>query len=228
MFPYAGGGASVFQRFVADVGHEEWLDVAVVQLPGRAGRLDEPAYADMEALLDALEPVLLPLLGVPFILLGYSMGATIAYELAVRFAQIQRTPRHLILAARRPPYRWSVEAAPGVPTAEDVVGKIRRLGATAPDLIDSSLFRTHFVPTLQADFALVDGYARFYPHVLPCPVLACGASDDPDVTVADIEAWRAAAGGPFASKLFTGGHFFLHSAHAQLLARIDRVLAGYA
>jgi glycosyltransferase involved in cell wall biosynthesis len=80
-FPHAGGGASAFARW------ERMLPAGVAvcpaQLPGRESRVSEPPLADMGALVQALAEAIQPHLGRPFAFFGHSMGAVVAFELAV-------------------------------------------------------------------------------------------------------------------------------------------------
>jgi surfactin synthase thioesterase subunit len=226
-FPYAGGGASVFRRWVADLEHSEWLDFAVVQLPGREDRVEETPHRDLTPLLNELEPALEPLLAIPYILFGYSMGALLAYELALRFTFRGKAPQLLMVAARTPPHRMK-KATAGLNLGEDaIMNKVRRLGGSAPGLIESKLFEEHFLPILQADFELVDSFSRSFPQILPCKLLTLAGSDDPEVPLEQSRAWAATAGGGFDLKIFKGGHFFLHSAHDEVISFVNRILTGY-
>ncbi len=55
-----------------------------------------------------LEEEILPLLDRPFAFFGYSLGATVAFELALRLEQKHRkAPRHVMAAARQPPHLQS-------------------------------------------------------------------------------------------------------------------------
>src|ERR1019366_6152829 len=79
-FPYAGGGASLFRDFSAQLPSE--VEVRPIQLPGRENRLIETAFTSIETLTATLEGVLLPYLNMPYAFFGHSMGALISFELA--------------------------------------------------------------------------------------------------------------------------------------------------
>ena len=55
---------------------------APARLPGRETRLDERPIDSMDHLISALADAIAPYLDKPFALLGHSMGAAIAFELA--------------------------------------------------------------------------------------------------------------------------------------------------
>jgi surfactin synthase thioesterase subunit len=219
--PYAGGGASAYRHWLTDLSGGDHVDFIAVQLPGRETRHQECSHTSMAVAVSELERVVKPVADVPLVLFGYSMGAVLAYELAFRLAQAGLTPHRLMVAARTPPYRVKARSADVPLSSAELVARVRRLGGTAPDVIESELFDQHFLPTLHADFTLVDSFSRPFPQVLPCDLLALGARDDPEVTVDDVRAWGAAAGGRFELELFDGGHFFLHTAHERVMACVN-------
>jgi medium-chain acyl-[acyl-carrier-protein] hydrolase len=226
--PYAGAGTAVYRRWLEDLAHEDWLDFAVVQLPGREKRLSEPKFEDIDILLETLEGALSSLSNLPYVLFGYSMGALLAYEAALRLTESGAAPRQLIVAARIPPYRVKSREVRLVLTREQLIAKILRLGSMSPSLIESDLFDNHILPNLQADFAMVDNHHRAVPQILPCPLLAMAGKDDPDVSVDQMRMWSVAGGRGFELEQYDGDHFFLHSAHERVIGTVNEVLGRYA
>lgn len=77
---HAGGGASLFRHW-----HEPFAtlaEICPVQLPGREGRLGEPAFASLHPLVDALIAALGDHLDRRYAIFGHSMGALVGFELA--------------------------------------------------------------------------------------------------------------------------------------------------
>ncbi len=50
------------------------MEVCAIRLPGRESRLAEPAFEQMEPLVDALTDAVLPRLDLPFVIFGHSMA----------------------------------------------------------------------------------------------------------------------------------------------------------
>src|SRR5450631_3469513 len=102
-FPYAGGGASLFHAWSEHLPPE--IEVCPIQLPGREARLSEQAFSQVDTLLAALVPILLPYLDKPYAFFGHSMGALISFELARMLQRdaLARPPLRLIVSGRRAP-----------------------------------------------------------------------------------------------------------------------------
>ncbi len=223
-FPYAGSGASVYRPWIDGLAHEQWLDFVAVQLPGRESRLDEPPCRNIDALLDDLVPAMTPKLDLPYALFGYSLGALLAYELAIRFAEMGRAPELLVLAARGVP-----QSRAGTRRLDRsmVIEKIAKLGGTAPGVIESPLFDSHFLPLLLADFTIADSHYRPFPQILPLSILALAADNDPEVPIKQVLGWKMMGGQGFDLERFNSGHFFLHSENGQVLATLAATLGAF-
>jgi medium-chain acyl-[acyl-carrier-protein] hydrolase len=101
--PYAGVGPSVYRRWAEALPAD--IEVGVVHLPGREGRLRETPFTRIEPLIDAASMALRPYLDLPFAMFGHSMGALVAFELARRFRDDDGSaPTHLFVSGRRAPH----------------------------------------------------------------------------------------------------------------------------
>ena len=78
--PYSGASAMVYSRWRRKL--PAWLQVRPVELPGRGARLAEPLLTDMQALSRQLANEQRLTANAPYALLGHSMGALLAFELA--------------------------------------------------------------------------------------------------------------------------------------------------
>jgi surfactin synthase thioesterase subunit len=110
-FPHAGGGASAFRGWTRD--QPPGVDIRAVQLPGREDRIREPFPEDILALCEAL----LPSLDVPYVLVGNSLGALVAFELARQFQQRYFLPPIRLVAVGARPPGTEYQPPPGAPLA---------------------------------------------------------------------------------------------------------------
>lgn len=207
LFPYAGGGSSLFRQwgraFDADI------DVLPVQLPGREGRLREPAIALLDQLADEVSEALLPLCDRPFVLFGWSMGARIAHAVARRCEATGQPPHLLIAAANSAPHLLYGRSHIHHLADEDFWRGLADLGGTPSEALSDPGLRELAGPMLRADFALIETAPISEPPSLACPVVAVAATADALVEMENVAAWQTATTGPFLLIRLAGGHFCL-------------------
>jgi surfactin synthase thioesterase subunit len=224
-FHHAGGNASFYQPWLKEFQPLAWVEFVAVQLPGRGRRLSEPPIDALPALLEALDKDLAGLLDQPHVLFGFSMGAILAFELALRRQRLGlRMPATLVLAGRGAPLPTPAAVTRAAFSRDMIIRELKRLGGTDPALLQDSPFLDIFMRTFQADFAIADAHHCAAPEPLHCPMHVWSGADDPEVSIERIFRWNGFAGGHFASHLFPGGHFFVRSAHAQVIDMLMRIL----
>lgn len=222
-FPFAGGGASTFRGWQAALPAS--IEVCAVQLPGREGRIQEPPFTRIEALVAPLREALAPYFDLPFALFGHSMGAAIAHRLAVELqADGARTPLLLAVSGRQAPHLAPLEAPFYDLPRDAFLERLKALEGTPPEVLDHPELVELLLPLLRADFELNDAYRPALAGPLGKPlqvaISAFGGIDDPHVAEAAIEAWRETTSGPFRRRRLPGDHFFLRSSQAALLAAL--------
>jgi medium-chain acyl-[acyl-carrier-protein] hydrolase len=210
-FPWAGGAAAAFRSWAA--GLPPSVDVCAVEYPGRAGREEEAPLETVAALARGCAPEVGALLDRPFGVLGYSLGALVAYEwLRALQAAGGPAPLHLLVCARRAPHL--VGGHPPLHLLEDAaladtVG--RRFGAIPDLLLREPELLGRFLAPLRADLRAVETYAYAPGPPLRAPLTALGGTRDDDVGAGDLVAWDRHTAGPFHAEQVEAGHFFLES-----------------
>ncbi|MFC4127911.1 thioesterase II family protein [Nocardia rhizosphaerae] len=223
-FSYAGGGPSVF-RPLAEVLAGTDIEVWSAQLPGRGVRADESAHRRIDPLVDEFGAAITAHLDRPYVLLGYSMGALVAFELT-RWLRAEQAPppAALQLAAFRAPQlpnpNIKVHYMP-----DDVLKTILVKEGTPPEVVaDDELMRVA-LPTLRADLELCDTYGFDRQSPLDLPMSVYGGEFDVRVSRTDLEQWRIQTTGPFQLTMFAGPHFFIHSDRDGLFSHLAGELA---
>ncbi|WP_278262167.1 alpha/beta fold hydrolase [Nocardia sp. AG03] len=207
--PPGGASAPYYRTLSRHIG--PGVEVSAVQYPGRQDRLGDPFVTDLHVLADRIAAALLARPGSQRVLFGHSMGATVAYETALRLDAAGEPVRALIVSGRPAP---SFPETGTLHRADDsaLIDDLERL---ASDPASVAVLRTEpglaelVLPALRADYQAVETYRQRPGAVLRCPVLALVSTEDPTTTVAQAERWREVTDGEFAVRTFPGGHFYL-------------------
>jgi len=216
-FPHAGGSAAFFLPVARALAPA--VDVLAVQYPGRQDRRAEPCIDDIPSLADHVYRALDGSLDRPLALFGHSMGALVAFEVARR---LQRDhpgrPAHLFVSGRRAPTRYREETV-HLRDDDGIIAEVRSLGGTDARVLDDRELRDMALPAIRGDYRAVETYRYVAGGPLRCPVTVLVGARDPRVTLEEATDWeKQAPEGSFDLKVFTGGHFYLTSQIAEVLA----------
>ncbi|MCG7529417.1 alpha/beta fold hydrolase [Streptomyces sp. OfavH-34-F] len=224
-FPHAGGAAGYWRPLSDAV--QPFADLRAVQYPGRQDRYREPAVRDLHRLADLIAAQLTagPPPAGPRVLLGHSMGASLAHEVALRLSRVPgQGPAGLVVSGRRAPSRLGAWKRPE--SDEALVARVRALGGTDPAVLADPGLLEVILPALRADYEAVAAYVPG-DGVLACPVVALTGDEDAEAPVEDVAPWAERTRGSFALRVLPGGHFFL-DAHVPAVAGAALALCGVA
>jgi medium-chain acyl-[acyl-carrier-protein] hydrolase len=222
-FPYAGGAALVFKRWVDFL--PSTLQVIPVELPGRGGRLREPPFLSLPALVEELAGEIEPLLDKPFVFYGHSMGAVIGFELARSLRRkYDREPQALFVGGRRAPQTPNDEPVTYHLPKEEFIEELIRLDGTPKEVVEHEELMEMMIPLLRADFQLIQTYEYTADTPLRCPITVYGGLEDIHVPRGLLLPWKEQTSSKFASYMLPGGHFFIRSSQDLLLRSLAREL----
>ena len=224
LFPYAGGGPTVFTKWCEDL--PSTIEGIVVHYPGRGSRFNEPAVKEMPRMVHELAQNIQPLLDKPFAFFGHSMGGMVAFELA----------RQLRRGLLQPPEQLFISAcgAPHLPDPNPIIHdlpdgeflkELNQLNGIPAELQNPEAMGL-LLPIVRADFQLIETYAHRSDEPFDFPISAFGAVDDPRVNRERFEAWSIHTKAKFESHFFPGDHFFINEARERILNHVINEIAG--
>jgi surfactin synthase thioesterase subunit len=217
--PWSGAGASAF-RFLAPLLPAD-VELYVLQLPGREERFNEAKLRRMHEVVAHALPDVMTLADSPLHLLGHSLGALVAYELALALrAQAGFEPDSLLVSGLSAPNVLAAASPSAWHRSSDAVfaAHISELGGTPRSIIESPAMLRALLPCIRADYELRETYEASSTLPLACPLLPCGGRGDRLLTPDGMAAWQRCSSAGQAPRWFDGDHFYL-TAQPALFAR---------
>lgn len=231
--PHAGGSASYYRRLVS--GQQGAPEVVAVQYPGRETRFGEPPATTIGDLLDDVAGPVRALLRdpVPTVLLGHSLGASLALRIAAGLSEGDG-PDVLALSGRSAwadPLGGEVQAGarPGVGQLRvPAAGKrddrslkdwIESLGGTPPELLDDDDFFAMHAGVVRADLAVHDSLAVHagQERAITVPLVLLAGARDRAASPEMVAPWAVHARSGVSTQVLDGGHFFFDDHSPQVV-----------
>lgn len=236
-FPHAGGAATYYFPLSRALSPD--VDVVAMQYPGRQDRLAEKPAVTIAELADGAYTALRDQRAIgagggrgrgrsrgeePVALFGHSMGAIVAFEVALRMRRDgMAPPSRLFVSGRRAPSTKRDEALVHTLDRAALIAQLRRVGGTDEKILGNPDLQELFLPTIRSDYQAIETY-RYQPGPpLNCPITALTGDNDAAVTPQEAAAWEAHGTGRFDLRVYTGGHFYLedHTAEVTELLRTE-------
>ncbi|MEO0884324.1 MAG: alpha/beta fold hydrolase [Cyanobacteria bacterium J06634_6] len=206
-FAYAGGSAWIFRPWAKQLPAN--VEVCAIELPGRGKRLVEPALTDLNDIIRSLGPQLLPLLDLPFACFGHSMGALIAFELCRWLRRtVQLSPAHVWVSAARAPQLSIPPPLMHQLPKQDFINRLKQYQGTPISVLNNLELMDLMLPTLRADFTVLETYAYQPRAPFTFPVTGFWGEQDSIVSQADVAAWQVHTT-QFELAAIAGDHFFM-------------------
>jgi medium-chain acyl-[acyl-carrier-protein] hydrolase len=181
----------------------------------------------MEALVDALGPVLANHDDLPYAIFGYSFGALVAFELARWMRRHRRRgPQRLLLASLVAPQilakaRLQLHTLPD----EELIEQVGlRYAEMPPALLHDGAMRAIILRTLRSDMACIETYEYAPADPLDVPIDVYVGDRDRATPRALLEGWKHQSRRAVGLHLLSGGHFVFETSSRERVAALGRTL----
>jgi medium-chain acyl-[acyl-carrier-protein] hydrolase len=210
--PHAGAGASIYSPWATPLAAAQ-IELRAVQYPGREDRIAETPIGSWRELVSALADNWLALsAGKESALFGHSMGAMLAFELALELRRRGAAENlvHVFVSGRNPPHiPKTTVPVHELPEERFLTEFIKRYQAGFPaELLADHEIMALLSPILRADCRVVETYAWTDRAPLNVPLSVFGGTNDPWTSREALEAWRGYTADDFALRMFAGDHYF--------------------
>jgi surfactin synthase thioesterase subunit len=206
-FPHAGGSASFY--FPVSTALTPAIDVAAIQYPGRQDRRAEPGVSSIHELADAIFHAVRPLANRSLAFFGHSMGAILAYEVALRLEDAGTAPlARLYVSGRRAPSCHREETL-HQQSDQALIAELKHLSGTSSDLLTDPEALEMILPAIKCDYQAIETYRPRNTQPLRAPITAIVGDEDSRVTLDEAKAWHGHSAVSFDLRVLPGGHFYL-------------------
>lgn len=205
-FPCAGGSANNFNKIIKN------LDCKIysMEYSGHWTRYEERMYASMEDCIESLYSEIEEIVTETdeIFLLGHSMGAIVAYEIAVRLLKHGFIVKTLFLLSCMPPdemdYRKiTFENNDGI---KKFLNEIRQIPFK---VLDSEFFERELLPSIRNDFSILSNYETMLmlSEKIDARIICISGVHDP--LVQRMSGWQRYTSNICSCVECEGAHFFL-------------------
>ncbi|AYA40612.1 thioesterase [Xenorhabdus nematophila] len=218
LFHHAGGSHMLYRTWQREL--PDWIEFIAIELPGRGLSFGETCLESIEEIIDKLLPVIKT--DKPFAFFGHSMGALIAYELALKLQTRCIHPLWIGLSAFKPAHIKKKELVKRyMMEDEPFLDYLKTLGDTK-ELTEDKQALQIMLAIIRKDFKVIDNCVMSESQINnKTAVSLFYAKDDPEVTYEMMKEWSRYILGQCTIYGFQGGHFYLQKYKNDVIKKIE-------
>lgn len=220
--PFAGGNKTLYYPMKNNL--PSHIQFKPLELPGRGERFIEPALDSIDDMVDDLINQIIKEKPEEFILLGYSLGTILAYELYYKLDQLDYRPKHMILCASAA--IGCLDRNNGIEYMDDIEFKqfIKDKGGTPDEILNHEELWELVKPALKNDFLAIDYYCN-KPKERQVEInLSVFVGKQDSICDNNLYKWSELTKGDVDYRFFEGDHFFINNHYEDLSEEVKLVL----
>lgn len=223
-FPYAGSSAVVTYKFLVDSLPEE-IEVCPVEFPGRGSRMAENLISDIDKAVQLIGAAIPGFLDKPYLFLGHSMGALVAFELSHYLkTNLNSQPLKLYLSAHRAPSIEKDGKMMHILKENEFLDELIKMNGLADEILEHRELLDLMLPVIKNDYKLCETYRFKSKNKLDIPFQIFGGSNDKDVSLEHLKAWNELTSAYIKIEIIEGDHFFLTKNKENFLQKFKNYL----
>ncbi|WP_075603195.1 thioesterase II family protein [Saccharicrinis aurantiacus] len=218
-FPCAGGSANMFTKWTKNVNSN--IEIIPIELKGRTTRVDESFYPNFSSLIEDMYSIVSLQIGLePYVLLGFSMGGLIAFEIYNRLmTNGYKEPERIVIIAREAP-NSNFERISYL-SDKDFIDKIYSYQGIPTEIYNNKEILAYLLPQLRADFEIYETYDVPNYRKANCNISVLYGDADNSVDQNEFFKWSNYTNCDCEYVKFSGGHFFINTEYQKILEHIE-------
>ncbi|MBE0457049.1 thioesterase II family protein [Pseudoalteromonas prydzensis] len=223
--PCAGASAAMYLRWCRFL--PTWIELIPIELAGRGPRLGERAVTRYEQQIAAIINEYSDEMTGNFAFFGHSMGALLANGVTQALQNSEASlPQVLLLSACPAPESFVTRNFPEPANRSALIASLHEQGGTPVALFSNPQLLEMTLAILASDYQVLRSFHYQSQPSLTMPLhLLFGQHDD--VSNAQLSDWQKHSQHKCHYHGFAGGHFFIQSEQAKVLALITELLSRY-
>ncbi|ASA57841.1 thioesterase II family protein [Vibrio gazogenes] len=226
IFPHAGGTAQGYRKWAEALIERNNVEVYIVQLPGRAERMNEEHIVHMPSLVNGLLGAIQRFLDKPYLCFGHSLGCLVCFELMKEIRNKSlRMAEHMIFSAKRAPHLPRQYDKISSQSKSDLVRTLKTFDGTPSFILDDDDLLNILLPIMRNDFLLDESYTYINSEPLDIPLMILGADKDLLASQSELLAWNIHTLNEFNYKIYSGSHFYIFNYEKEILNLMSEIIS---
>lgn len=219
-FPHAGGNASTF-HFLKK---EKAFHAVPYEYPAHGSRIGETPYRTFAEAVRSIAEHLLRMNAGETILLGHSMGAYIAFEVACFMETYYDVSFPAVIVSGQVAPHFFKKSSIQEMSDRDFAQMLQEMGGMEPEAAQNRELLECVLPVIRSDYMLLDTYQPDDTHSIRSPLYVFTGGEDDEVCGTDLCAWKHWTETFRTIRTFPGNHFYIRNNQEQIVSALKTIM----